>query len=141
MDALPSIYGNLETVKDIIKTNNMDIDKKYGINKETLLHYAACNGWLDIVKYLVEHGADVNICDSDGDDPLHFAIMFNYDDDIVKYLLDNGANKEHRNNRHETAHDLAIHHDFNNLAKYIESYEYIPTKGVHLDDVHTPAIQ
>lgn len=57
----------------------------------TWLHHASAHGTLEIVKYLVEHGFDVNASDGkDGCGPLQLAAdKGNYD--IAEYLLDQGA--------------------------------------------------
>lgn len=37
------------------------------------LHYAAYENYVMCIDYLVEHGADVNLCDDTGFTPLHIA--------------------------------------------------------------------
>lgn len=55
------------------------------------LHYAAGNGSLDVVKYLVGVGFDINEKDHrDGQMPISYAAS-NDRADVVKYLLDQGA--------------------------------------------------
>ena len=56
-----------------------------------LLHDAANKGHLDIVKYLVEQGADMEATNEDNRTPLNDAdYIWNYD--IVDYLREQGAN-------------------------------------------------
>jgi ankyrin repeat protein len=57
---------------------------------ETPLHEAAKYGQLDVLRFLVEHKADVNARQYDGATPLHFAAGFG-ELETVKFLLDNGA--------------------------------------------------
>ena len=45
-------------------------------NKISILHYAARYDHLDIVKLLVEKGADINIRGDDGLTPLHFCARY-----------------------------------------------------------------
>lgn len=45
---------------------------------------------IEIIKYLIEFGADVNILNEDGDTPLHYASMEGHLE-IVKYLIESGA--------------------------------------------------
>jgi len=49
------------------------------------------NGHIAIVKYLIEHGVDVNKENNNDESPLYFAFM-ERQEDIVKYLVEQGAN-------------------------------------------------
>ena len=53
-------------------------------------------GHNDIIKYLVEKGADIDATVWNGETPLHFAIE-NENFEIVKYLVEKGANMEIKN--------------------------------------------
>ncbi|XP_061693546.1 uncharacterized protein LOC133509959 isoform X2 [Syngnathoides biaculeatus] len=54
------------------------------------LREACSRGWLDIVRHLVEHGADVNCSARDGTRPLHDAVE-NDHLEVVRFLLACGA--------------------------------------------------
>ncbi|XP_051797893.1 BCL-6 corepressor-like isoform X1 [Acanthochromis polyacanthus] len=54
------------------------------------LHEACARGWLQIVRHLVEHGADVNCSAQDGTRPLHDAVE-NDHLEVVRFLLSCGA--------------------------------------------------
>ena len=69
----------------------------------TALHYART---LEVAKALVEHGANIDACDLDGETPLIYHSSKGRVD-IVKYLLSVGANKEAKNDFGETAYDVA----------------------------------
>jgi len=59
---------------------------------ESLLHLAAADHHVAIMKYLLEHGADPNLGDGTmGEFPLHRAIVFKDDPEAAKVLLDHGA--------------------------------------------------
>ena len=65
--------------------------KKYADGMTSLLH-AAKNDNFDLVKLLVEHGADINAKNKDGGTALSFAQM-NNNSQMSGFLIDNGANK------------------------------------------------
>ncbi|MHC4661446.1 MAG: ankyrin repeat domain-containing protein [Planctomycetota bacterium] len=116
-------FVNASAMNDI-KTTKSSLNKWTDINikagsGQTALHAAAANGHLEMVEYLIENGADVNITDEDGDTPLHYmdieAPRFrtpeppsredeqNVDTGkilkIAKFLLSNGAEINKKNSR------------------------------------------
>ncbi|XP_058480735.1 ankyrin repeat domain-containing protein 16 [Solea solea] len=63
----------------------------FGRSGDTLLHYAARNGHLDMVEYLVQRvGTDVEVCNNDYKRPLHEAASMGHLA-CVSYLLQEGA--------------------------------------------------
>jgi len=143
MDPFPANINDITTVKQLIESgtpgNRLDINKQYdhGI---TLLHYAATHGNICIVKYLVESGANVDIAGQFGYTPLQCAIIASMSPEhdnigVIRYLLDQGASKDYVNDYGENAVDMAsLEYHNSELAQFIESYEPVPTKGVHLAD-------
>ena len=62
----------------------------YPYNKGyTPLMYAIMNHNLNMVEFLVEHGADINLCNNKGQSPLKIAYKFSRD--IAEYLFEKGA--------------------------------------------------
>ena len=57
----------------------------YDYDGRTALHLAASEGHLEIVKYLMSHGANANIVDARGNKPLDDAIREDRHE-IVEYL-------------------------------------------------------
>ncbi|ORX65883.1 ankyrin, partial [Anaeromyces robustus] len=55
----------------------------------------------DLVKYLIEHGADINKENEDGKTPLFWACESG-NEDLVKYLIDLGADINKENEKGET---------------------------------------
>ena len=88
---IPAGQGDLEMVKKAVK-KGAKIDKK-DIAGQTALIYAADGGQLEVVKYLVSQGADVNA--SSGKHGRGTALIYaaaNNHTEIVSFLLENGAN-------------------------------------------------
>ncbi len=107
---------------DVCKSNNLDVlkylveERKYSIHmgNDLPLRNACKYGYynLDVVKYLVEHGADIHV---NNEEPLHNACYKN-DLDIVKYLVENGADI-HVNNE-EVLHN-ACRYTHLDIVKYL----------------------
>lgn len=94
--------GDLSTVKTLV------LDKKAAVNKTgwAPIHYAATNGHLQIVQFLMAHGALINALSPSETTPLMMAIGSG-NDELIKYLLDNGADLRMRNHEGYTAIDVA----------------------------------
>jgi len=118
---------------DVLIERGVSLDKQYGEFHDTLLHHAARFKSLDVVKYLLEKGANIEALDKFEGTPLNDA-AFRGDMCIVKYLLDSGSDKKHHTRRGRTPANTAYGRGFYDLEEYIKSYEYMPTKGVHIDD-------
>ena len=52
--------------------------------------YAIMNHNLNMVEFLVEHGADINLCNNKGQSPLKIAYLYD-SKDIAEYLFSKGA--------------------------------------------------
>ena len=57
---------------------------------------------------LLKAGADVNVGDSGGMTPLHYAAKYNVNPAVIPALLEAGAEVNARNNKKETPLDLAV---------------------------------
>ena len=66
-----------------------DIDVRY--SSSTPLIAAIKKGYVDVVKLLIEYGADVNYTDKRGKKPLYYAINSSKKNEIIKLLVDEGA--------------------------------------------------
>ena len=76
-----------------------------------LLHAAIKKMDIDLLKYLVDKGIDINAADSEGQTILHAAAMQAESSDILRYLLEAGANKAVRTAFDESAYDLAMQNE------------------------------
>lgn len=94
--------GDMSTVKMLV------LNKKAAVNKPgwSPIHYAATNGHLQIVQFLMANGAMINALSPSETTPLMMAIGSG-NDDLIKYLLDNGADLRMRNHEGYTAIDVA----------------------------------
>ena len=70
------------------------------------LHFAAQLGHLEIVRLLVEVGADKDQADNQGATPMHIAAEEGHLD-IVRFFLESGADSDRSTNQGATAWDLA----------------------------------
>ena len=92
------------------KSDNIELAKflvEHGaLIKEYHLLDAVKNNNKNIIKYLIENGANVNAKDADGNTPLLLvcnpSMGFSVDFDLVKYLVENGADVNARNNEGDT---------------------------------------
>lgn len=86
---------------------------------QTLL-YAALTKEYDIIKALVDAGADVNAKNFKLVTPLMFAAGIG-DIDTMKLLIENGADIEHKNKYGERALEFAIRKEQKEAADYLKA--------------------
>ena len=98
--------GSLDKVKYFIEKKNFDpffVD----MNEQTLLHLACYSSSLPIVEYLVEQcGLYIDATDKSFNTPLFVAIE-NAQEDIAKYLIQNGADPNAQNIKGNNALHIA----------------------------------
>lgn len=78
---------SLPKLKEYFK-NNQELVNQIDESNMTMLMWACDRGNLDIVKYLIELGADPNLQDTDGQSCLHYAVSCEHLE-IIKYLVEN----------------------------------------------------
>ena len=106
--------GKLSSVQYLIEKEGINVNKqakKYYGNKtiykgDTALHIACENNHLQIVQYLIEKGANIEIQDCGGKTSLHFASLYG-NTEVVKYLVSKGANKNAKTKNGKTPYDIA----------------------------------
>ena len=59
--------------------------KKFDFNFRTALHFAAEEGKLEVTKFLVDFGANVNATDNDGKTPYDLAVQ-GREEEVAEYL-------------------------------------------------------
>jgi ankyrin repeat protein len=82
---------------------------------------ASILGHFEIVKYLVEYGADKESKDGSNKTPLHFASEGGHFE-IVKYLVENGAGKDAKDGEDKTPlHRAATNGHFDIVKYFVEN--------------------
>lgn len=126
--------GDLDGIKSSLN-QGADINKKMFCGW-SLFVYAANRKYdvygknIEIAKYLIEHGADVNLKDDDGVYPLIHMINWDYFD-LVKILVEKGAKIEE--NVMDTALHLAAQNgNFDMFSYLVEKGGNVRKKGMHL---------
>ena len=102
---LASDAGNADDVRRIFSNFMVDVNcvgKRY---HDTPLSRASCWGHKDVVKLLLDRGAELNKADKYGCIPLHLAAAH----DVVQLLLDRGADPNKANNDGWTPLHLAVY--------------------------------
>ncbi|OXU26427.1 myotrophin [Nasonia vitripennis] len=80
--------GDLDQVRDHLENKNLDVNQM--IDGRMPLHYAADYGQCEVVRYLLDKGADINATDKHGITTLLAAIWEGHTS-CVKLLLEKGA--------------------------------------------------
>jgi ankyrin repeat protein len=112
--------GNVEEVKKRTENRPRRINDRRPATGSTPLGDAAFHGNLEIVKLLIDQGADVNATNRDGNTPLIVA-AFMCRTEVVQYLLERGASLNHKNDRGETATDIVSGEWNDGLAGFYRS--------------------
>lgn len=132
-----------------LKIANLLLEKGANIEakdywSKTRLHNAADGKNLEMIAFLVAKGAEINAKNRDGDTPLHMAIRsetleFMYSDyeeygieidekklDVVKCLVEKGADIESKNNCNESPLDISLKN------RYLEVTEFFKEKKIQV---------
>ncbi|GBN21247.1 Ankyrin-3 [Araneus ventricosus] len=110
-------FNNLEHVEILLQHPEIDVNAKdySGCN---LLHKAASNGSLEIVKHLVDKNADVNAKDSKGAKPIHYAALRGHQD-IVQYFMELGLSINERGGRNWSLLHYAASRNHSGICKFL----------------------
>ena len=112
--------GNLKRLKKLAE-QGMDKNHVGGNDEDTALSIAAANDHLDIVRYLVEQGADMEKGDIGGWTPLMTASARGHLD-VARYLLEQGANRDKADSLGWTSLHLAAFYGLLDIAKLLMIY-------------------
>lgn len=84
-----------------------------------LLQAASHGGMLDAVRDLLARSANVNQEDDNGNTALHIAVLFNHSD-VATFLLEQGADPEHRNHHGDRPGELCIERFYGRAFKAVK---------------------
>lgn len=118
-----SVTGNVADFKKAIE-HGADVNSKNSEGQTPLCLVSKCR--IDLVKLLVEKGADVNLQSDDEISPLHWAVEYD-NEEIVEYLLTHGAKTDSRDKLYETPVHWAAWTGHHRSAKLLLSYGGDPT--------------
>ncbi|MFC1724439.1 ankyrin repeat domain-containing protein [candidate division KSB1 bacterium] len=111
--------GKLDEVKKLLMNDPDLLNNRDRMNK-TALHIACENGHTELVKFLVEKGANVNITDYDFKKPLLWAAEKGHRE-ILDILLNNNADKSATDINGKSAVHLAVENGFTDLVEWLLS--------------------
>jgi hypothetical protein len=112
--------GFTTSVKRLLSIRNINVNVK-DVSGSTPLHWAAYNGHIEIVRLLLQNGADVNAKSNYGS-TLHWAASHG-NVDILHLLVENGADLEAQSNDGERAlHSAAYHRHLPFIQELISRY-------------------
>ena len=112
---LAALAGNLPTVK-VLREAGAQINHPGW----TPLQYAAVNGHNAVIDYLVSTGADLGLAAPNGATPVMLAVLANKTD-TVKLLISNGFDLNGRNDKGESALEIARKKGFGEMEKLLRS--------------------
>lgn len=108
---LAAFVGDVDLVKKLVNDKHATVQK----DGWSAIHYAATNGNLDIVKFLIDKKADVDAESPNGTTPLMMACKYGHIQ-VVKYLLDHDADLSVANQQKLTAIDFANQNNQREIA-------------------------
>jgi ankyrin repeat protein len=103
---IASIEGNLPVVKALVQGRKAKVDHIGW----TPLHYASAKGQLEIAQYLLANGSAVDSMSPGNTTPLMMAVQSG-NEQLVKLLLDKGADLQLKNTNGFTAIDISVIYD------------------------------
>ncbi|BAF30220.1 uncharacterized protein [Oryza sativa Japonica Group] len=125
---LAASYGHLEICKFLVEESGLDVNS--GSHRgETPILLAACDGDINVLIYLLDHGGDPAIPNAGGFMPLHYAAEYGHVD-VVRLLLSKGVHVDPLNYSGAPLH-LATANDHDQVAKVLLEHGADPNRVVN----------
>ena len=102
-------------------SHGADIHARDWEYNNTPIHYAARRGYIELVQFFLEQGADINDVGTEGWTPLHMAGREGHTK-IVQLLLERGASVNVKSNQGETPLQLAIQKGHEDVAALLRQH-------------------
>ena len=120
--------GNIEIIDFLIKRGSDISLKTRDGNQDSILHLAIKSNSLEYVDYLINEKIvkDLNEINFDGDTPLHTAVIYNDNTDIMNTLIKHGANFLQTSHDHKSVFQCAA-------AKSKKCLKYILENKIYHD--------
>ena len=115
--------GNLEVVRILIEYDHADINARDG-TEGTPLHWASSGQYFkdgSVLRFLLEHGADINVRSQDGWTPLHVASHYGALE-AVCLLLEHGADVDAKRNDGMTALQVAVQKEHDKVVELLREH-------------------
>ena len=110
--------GDLDVVKKCLSRGWVNVEAKDNARGRSGIHWAALTGHADVVKVLLESGANANAVDKGKDTALHLAAGHGHVD-VAKVLIQNGAKVNAVNFRGRTALHVAAKYEHADYVKLL----------------------
>jgi ankyrin repeat protein len=123
-----AVYGDLETIQELL-ASGVDINALGAIRRPALT-LASYNGHMDIVKLLVEKGADIDMVSGNGEDTALIMAVKLKEAEIATYLVESGANVNIEDAEGKTALNYAQETGQAGIVSLLESKGAIAGAGL-----------
>lgn len=115
--------GRLQAVKFWLRKNpNLINETENDTFLCSPLHFAAQKGHIEIVKYLIKSGAQIEFKNLTGTTPLHWAAQ-NGHLEIVKILISHGADPNSKNKKSKRPINCAQQYSHREVVEYLNSFK------------------